>query len=129
MVWSLDSTSTPLNAVCEEIRSISSRRWVISSWIDCKSDWELVPLDACTDSSRIRCKLSLTWSSAPSVVCAREMPSLALLLACDRPVICEVMRLAIAWPAASSDALLIFRPDDRRSIEVLRLFSEEFRFC
>jgi len=86
-------------------------------------------LDACTDSSRMRCRLSFTWSSAPSVVCAREMPSLALLLACDRPVICEVMRLAIAWPAASSDALLIFRPDDRRSIEVLRLFSEEFRFC
>ncbi|MNZ14428.1 hypothetical protein D3C78_313510 [compost metagenome] len=129
MVWSLASTSTPLNDVCSEIRSISSRRWVISSWIDCRSDCELVPLDACTASSRMRCRLSFTWSSAPSVVCAREMPSLALLLACSRPVICEVMRLAMAWPAASSEALLIFRPEDRRSIEVLRLLSEALRFC
>src|SRR5688572_21937647 len=124
-----DRTLTPLKSVCAETRSISFRRSLISSWIDWRSLAELLPLAACTDSSRTRCRLLLTSLSAPSVVCASEMPSLALREACVRPLMLAVKRLAIAWPAASSLALLMRRPEDRRWMAVfnddwdaLRLF-------
>src|SRR5690606_18156828 len=58
-----------------------------------------------------------------------EIPSLALRCACARPVILAVMRLAMAWPAASSLALLMRRPEDRRSMEVCRALCERPRFC
>src|SRR5690554_1717704 len=48
------------------------------------------------------------------------MPSLALRWATVMPRICEVMRLEMARPAASSLALLTRRPEDRRSIAVCR---------
>ena len=115
---SLDSTFTPLNWVWPDTRSISSRRDLISSWMESRSESELVPVVAWTVSSRIRCKLLLISDSAPSVVCATEIPSLALRAAWVRPLILEVKRLAIAWPAASSFALLIRKPEDRRSIEL-----------
>ena len=85
-----------------------------------RSDEELVPLAACTDKSRMRCKLSEIWLNAPSAVCAMEMPSLALRAACMLPLICEDMREEIAKPAASSLALLMRRPEDRRCNEVAR---------
>ena len=115
---SFASTFTPLNWVWPDTRSISSRRDLISSWIESRSDWELVPVVAWTVSSRTRCKLLLISDSAPSVVCATEIPSLALRAAWVRPLMLEVKRLAIAWPAASSFALLIRKPEDRRSIEL-----------
>jgi hypothetical protein len=46
------------------------------------------------------------------------MPSLALRIAWFRPRICVVKRSEIARPAASSLALLMRRPEDRRCIEV-----------
>src|SRR5690606_39782791 len=45
-----------------------------------------------------------------------EMPSLALRAAWVRPLMLAVKRLAMAWPAASSLALLMRRPEDRRSM-------------
>src|SRR6185312_10603563 len=123
------STLMPLKLVCEPTRLISARRWVISFWMEAKSVLVLVPLAACTVNWRMRCRLSLTWPSALSAVCEIEMPSFALRWAWDRPVICEPIRLAIAWPAASSAAELMRRPDDRRSIAVCRAPWERFRFC
>ena len=121
------STFTPLNWVWSETRSISSRRWVISAWIEDRSLSELVPLVACTANSRTRCRLLLISFSAPSVVCATEIPSFALRDAWVRPLILAVKRLAIAWPAASSFALLMRRPEDRRSIAELREDWDLFR--
>src|SRR6185312_12105642 len=106
------STLMPLKLVCEPTRLISARRWLISFWIEARSELVLVPLAACTVNWRMRCRLSLTWPSALSAVCEIEMPSFALRWAWDRPVICEPMRLAMAWPAASSAAELMRRPDD-----------------
>src|ERR1700691_5905579 len=61
---------------------------------------------------------------SPCAVCASEPPSLALAAACVSPLICEVMRAAMAYPAALSAAELICRPDDRRSIAVDNEFCE-----
>ena len=55
---------------------------------------------------------------APSVVCASEMPSLALRTAWFRPRIWALKRSEMARPAASSLALLMRRPDDRRWMAV-----------
>src|SRR4051812_9628856 len=46
------------------------------------------------------------------------MPSLALRAAWPRPLICVVIRSEIARPAASSFALLIRKPEERRCNEV-----------
>src|SRR5690606_30445992 len=55
-----------------------------------------------------------------------EIPSLALRVAWVRPLMLAVKRLAMAWPAASSLALLMRRPDDRRSMAVP---SADWDFC
>ena len=83
-----------------------------------RSPVPLVPLADCTASSRMRCSASLTLASAPSAVCASEMPSLALRIATFMPRTWVFMRSAIARPAASSLAVLTRRPEDRRCIEV-----------
>ncbi|GGX98444.1 hypothetical protein GCM10007386_31690 [Pseudoduganella dura] len=64
---------------------------------------------------------------APSAVCAIDTPSLALRVACVMPRIWEFMRSEIARPAASSFALLMRRPDDRRCREVDRALCEPDR--
>src|SRR5690606_23244650 len=75
----------------------------------------------------MRCRLLVTSCRAPSVVCASEMPSFALRTAWFRPLICVVMRLEIARPAASSFALLMRRPEDRRCSEVASALLEVVR--
>src|SRR5678816_2804926 len=67
----------------------------------------------------MRWRASVTVASAPSAVCASEMPSLALRIATLVPRICAFMRSAMARPAASSFEELTRRPDDKRSIEVV----------
>src|SRR6185369_5456216 len=114
------SSFCPLNSV--EV----AMRW--SSWLNCwtsafnaeRSPLELVALAACTESSRIRCSRSPEDCRAPSAVWDSEMPSLALRRAWSRPRIWEVKRSEIARPAASSLALLIRKPEDRRCREVAR---------
>jgi len=58
---------------------------------------------------------------APSAVWASEMPSFALRTATSRPRIWVLKRSEIARPAASSLALLMRRPEDRRWMVVARL--------
>ena len=60
----------------------------------------------------------VTSPSAPSAVCARAIPSLALRIDWFMPRTWLVMEVAMARPAASSLALLMRLPVDRRSIAV-----------
>ena len=108
------NTSRPLNCVVRPVRSISCASRVTSAWMAWRSDALLVSLAACTASSRMRCRLAVTLCSAPSAVCMSDRPSLALRTAWFSPRICEVKRSEIARPAASSLALLMRRPEDRR---------------
>ena len=122
------STWRPLKVVCCEIRVISARRCCTSASSAARSESELVALADCTASVRMRCMLLVTSFSADSVVCASEMPSLALLTAWFRPLIWVVKRVEMARPAASSFALLMRMPEDRRSIAVASLLCEAARF-
>ncbi|MNO91101.1 hypothetical protein D3C76_826410 [compost metagenome] len=79
----------------------------------------LEPLADWMARSRMRCSRLVDCCRAPSAVCDREMPSLALRTATPRPLIWLVRRLEICRPAASSLALLMREPVDRRSSEVL----------
>jgi hypothetical protein len=73
--------AVPLNLVCAAIRVISAdRAWYSVSRL-ARSDVPFEPFCACTASSRMRCSASVTVASAPSAVCASEMPSLALRIA------------------------------------------------
>src|SRR5579875_2552472 len=96
------------------------------------SDWsvaEFDPLLYCTPSSYTRCSMFWMLFSELEAVCTIEMASLALLLAWSRPLTWEVRPSEIAYPAASSAALLMRRPEDRRSIDVETAFEEFSRFC
>jgi hypothetical protein len=66
----------------------------------------------------MRCKVLDALPNAPSATCDKEIPSLALRAAWFRPRIWLVIRSLIAKPAASSLALLIRKPDDKRCMEV-----------
>src|SRR5487761_2155298 len=66
--------------------------------------------------------------SAPSAVCASEIPSLALRTAWFKPRTWLSIREAIAMPAATSLALLTRKPEDRRCREVCKEPWEAFRF-
>ncbi len=75
------------------------------------------------------CRLLTIVESAPPAVCASDTASFALLIAWFVPLTCVVNCWPIARPAASSAALLMRRPDDkrvrdcdRRLWEVPRLF-------
>ena len=94
--------AAPLKRVWVAIRVISAEScWYSVSRLE-RSPVPLVPFCACTASSRMRCSASVTVASAPSAVCASEMPSLALRIATLVPRICAFIRSAIARPAASS---------------------------
>src|ERR1035437_9421878 len=120
-------TFRPLKEVWVATRSISEASCETSCCRAARSEELLVALADCTANSRMRCRLSLTAPRAPSAVCASEMPSLALRAAWVIPLICDVMRLAIAIPAAPSLALLMRRPEDRRCREVVNADCDEFR--
>ena len=108
------SSLVPLNSDCLATRSISAVSCLTSAFRAARSDEELVALADCTDSSRIRCRLLPISVSEPSATWASEMPSLALRTATSRPRICVLKRSEMARPAASSFALLMRRPEDRR---------------
>ncbi|MCW0450866.1 hypothetical protein NB706_003700 [Xanthomonas sacchari] len=122
------SSLVPLKLVWLETRSISAASCLTSEFSAPRSVVELVALADCTASSRIRCRLLPISTIAPSAVCASEMPSLALREATSRPRIWVVKRSEIARPAASSLALLMRRPEDRRWIVVARLALVVLRF-
>ena len=72
------------------------------------------PLADWIASSRSRTRMLLTSFSAPSPTWTSEMPSLALREACDSERTCERRRSEIARPAASSAAVEMRSPVDRR---------------
>ncbi|MNI44073.1 hypothetical protein D3C73_984250 [compost metagenome] len=108
------SSLVPLNSDCLATRSISDFSWVTSACSASRSLSELVALDDCTDSSRMRCRLLPISDSEPSATWASEIPSLALRMATSVPRIWVPKRSEIARPAASSLALLMREPEDRR---------------
>ena len=118
----------PLKVVPPSTRVISACNCANSLFSESLSELELVALRACTASSRMRCRLSPTFESEPSAVCASEMPSFALRMATFMPRTCAFMRSAMARPAASSLAELTRKPDDRRCIEVASDDCDAFRF-
>ncbi|CCJ96093.1 hypothetical protein BN131_3766 [Cronobacter malonaticus 681] len=63
----------------------------------------------------------MTSESAPSAVCERLIPSFMLREATSFALSVADIRLAIACPAASSFALLMRMPDERRSMDWLKL--------
>ena len=79
----------------------------------------MVPVPACTASHALQHIGDLI--DAPSAVFTMLIASLALPIAALRPLICEVMRVEIASPAASSLAELIFLPVESCSIAVFKL--------
>ena len=117
-----------MNSVSRETRSISSRKDEISSWIASTSSCVFVWFAAWTDSSRILWSILCTSESAPSAVSRTEVPSIAFRFACSKPRICARSFVAIAIPAASSDARLIRSPVDSRSMEPDRLLSFRSKF-
>ena len=66
----------------------------------------------------MRCRMEWTSVSAPSAVCATEMPSWALRTATLRPPTCERRPSEIARPAASSAARLMRKPLDSFSSDL-----------
>src|SRR5580704_5898423 len=68
-----------------------------------------------------------TLFSALSAVWTIEVASLTFCPACCRPLTCVVRPWLIAYPAASSAAELIRRPEDRRCIAVETALLELFR--
>ncbi len=119
---------TPLNAVVWATRSISALSCCTSLSRAARSLALLVALSDCTDSSRMRCRLFVTSWRAPSPVCASEIPSFALRAAWFKPLICDVKRSAMARPAASSFALLMRRPEDRRCSAMASALPDVCRF-
>ena len=114
------SSLVPLKSDCLATRSISLTSWVTSACSALRSLAELVALEACTASSRTRCRLLPISLSEPSATWASEMPSLALRMATSVPRIWVPKRSEMARPAASSLALLMREPEDRRWMVVAR---------
>src|SRR5476651_1605368 len=108
------STFKPLNEVCEAIRVISAICCCTSWSRAARSEALFEPLADSTARVRMLCRLSVKVASAPPAVCASEMASFALFTAWFVPLIWVVNWLLIAKPAASSAALLMRRPEDRR---------------
>ena len=124
---STPSTCLPLNVVAPSTRCTSLASSPNSLSSESLSLAELVALADCTASSRMRCSASATLPSDPSLVCAIEMPSLALRTAAFMPRTWAFMRSAIARPAASSLAEFTRRPDESRCIDVAREPCDVFR--
>src|SRR5919201_975656 len=99
------------------MRSISEVSASTSLWIAFWPDVESEPFLYCTASSRTRCRMLWTSSRLPSAVCTIETPSWMLRWACARPRIWARIFSEMPSPAASSAALLMRRPEDRRSID------------
>src|ERR1700761_2335501 len=76
------------------------------------------------------CRSFVTSCNAPEAVWASETPSLALREAWLIPLICEVMLWVMAYPAASSAAVLIRKPEDNCCRAELSVLPDEVRlFC
>ncbi|MNG07108.1 hypothetical protein D3C84_903960 [compost metagenome] len=117
----------PPKVVVVAIRVSSAVKAEYSALFDLRSSALGEPFAEARARVRIFCRMLVDSCIAPSAVCAMEIPSPAFLMAVCRPLIWLVRRLEICRPAASSLALLIRRPEDRRCIEVCRLPEALFR--
>src|SRR5471032_723809 len=134
-IWKLtlpaepSSTFLPLYVVCDATRFTSATCCATSC---CSAAWSLAdsePLDACTASWRMVCRLDVIWARPLDAVWIIETPSFAFETPWFKPLICVCIRFEIARPAASSAALLIRLPDDRRVMACDSALCEVFRFC
>src|SRR5919198_1645015 len=100
------------------MRSTSEASWLISLWMASLPVCDSEPFLYSTASSRTRWRMEWTSSRLPSAVCTIETPSWMLRWACARPRICARIFSEMPRPAASSAALLMRRPDERRSIDL-----------
>src|SRR5882757_2691813 len=107
-------TFVPLNEVCAAIRVISAICCCTSLSRAARSAALFEPFADWTASVRMLCNASVKVDSAPPAVCASDTASFALLTAWFVPLICVVNCPLIARPAASSAALLMRKPDDKR---------------
>ena len=84
-------------------------------------------MDAWTDSSRSRCRMSwLSWRY-PSAVWMKEMPFCEFCTAMRRPRICDLIFSDTARPDASSPARLIRMPDESFSMSLSEAILLNFR--
>src|SRR5580658_3752535 len=75
------------------------------------------------------CRLDVICARPLDAVWIIDTPSFAFDTPWFRPLICVVIRVEIARPAASSAALLMRLPEDRRVMACERALCEPFRFC
>ena len=106
-----------------ELRGVPIGRSRLQSCVDLGLDRVLVgPLRACRSGTgrpahgRVGASRG-PGSAVPSAVCTSETPSCALRWAWPRPLTWPVSYWLMARPAASSAALLMRRPEDRRCID------------
>jgi hypothetical protein len=107
-------SEVPLKLVAAASRLISSWRAVTSVLMLAASEEPTVALAASTPSSRTRWIIEVISVRAPAAVWTIDTPSWALRWAWLSPVTCACSLLLIARPAASSAAVLIRRPLERR---------------
>src|SRR5476651_2650027 len=75
------------------------------------------------------CRLDVIWARPLDAVWIIETPSFAFETPWFKPLICVCIRFEIARPAASSAALLMRLPDDRRVMACDSALPDVFRFC
>ena len=75
-------------------------------------------LAAWTASWRALINAELTSSNAASAVCTSEIPASELSIACFNPAVCARKRSLMTKEAGPSAPRLIFKPDDKRSIDL-----------
>ncbi len=124
------SSEVPLKRVVSAIRVSSEERASISSWMFCLAlAFRLPSLAACTDRSRIRCRMEWLSVSAPSAVWTTEMPSWVLRTATLRPPTCERRPSEMARPAASSALRLMRKPLESfsRDLDICDWVTDRFR--
>lgn len=87
----------------------------------CRSDDKIRISDATSCRRNIFLNVTRISNNGLKVICAKDIPSLALRTAIFKPKICVLKRLYIYNPAVPSLALLILKPDDKRSKAVFKL--------
>src|SRR5471032_3284054 len=133
-IWKLtlpaepSSTFLPLYVVCDARRFTSATCCATSC---CSAAWLLAdsePPAAWLASERIVCRLAVIWLRPVLAVCTIDVPSFAFETPWFRPLIAVCSVVEMARPAASSAALLMRLPDDRRVIACESALPELFRF-
>ncbi|CCN33016.1 hypothetical protein VIBNIAM115_110002 [Vibrio nigripulchritudo AM115] len=89
----------------------------------------MLPLADWMDKSRILSMMLVVSSNELSAVSTMDIPSFAFRIATSIPRVCTWSLLAICRPAASSFAVLILEPEDKRSSDVLASLITPLSWC